>query len=152
MFGLSSSAGVFGCVADMLAAIYRKAGFSPLLKWVDDFFVIWMPGDKWTEDSFIQLTACLGVPWSEEKTCPLSKCQKCLGFCWDLKAKTVSLTDEKVRKIRKALDDWRNSGARFMAKEALALHGQLVHISCIFPLIQPFLWSAISFANSFCSP
>ena len=40
MFGLSSSAGVFGSIADMLVAIYWVAGFGPLTKWVDDFFVI----------------------------------------------------------------------------------------------------------------
>jgi hypothetical protein len=40
MFGLSSSTGVFGCIVDMLAAIYQKARFGPLLKWVDDFFII----------------------------------------------------------------------------------------------------------------
>ena len=40
MFGLSSSAGVFGSIADMLVAIYQAAGFGPLTKLVDDFFVI----------------------------------------------------------------------------------------------------------------
>jgi hypothetical protein len=40
MFGLSSSAGVFGSIADMLVAIYRAAGFGPLTKWVDNFFVV----------------------------------------------------------------------------------------------------------------
>ena len=38
MFGLASSAGVFGCVADMLVDIYVASGFGPLVKWVDDFF------------------------------------------------------------------------------------------------------------------
>lgn len=38
MFGMASSAGVFGCVADMLVDIYSHANFGPLLKWVDDFF------------------------------------------------------------------------------------------------------------------
>ena len=41
IFGLLSSAGVFGCVADMLVAIYKATGFHTLLKWVDDFFVIY---------------------------------------------------------------------------------------------------------------
>jgi hypothetical protein len=34
MFGLSSSAGVFGSVADMLVVIYQAAGFGPLMKWL----------------------------------------------------------------------------------------------------------------------
>lgn len=37
MFGLALSAGVFGCVTDMLIDIYVSAGFGPLTKWVNDF-------------------------------------------------------------------------------------------------------------------
>jgi hypothetical protein len=90
--------------------------------------------------------------WSKEKTCPLSKCQKYLGFFWDLEAKTVSLTDKKLEKVRKTLNNWRNEQMKFTAKEALGLHRQLVHISCIFPIVRPFLQSTIMFANSFQSP
>jgi len=43
MFGLSSSAGVFGAIANMLVALYQAAGFSTILKWVNDFFVICQP-------------------------------------------------------------------------------------------------------------
>jgi len=39
-FGMASSAGVFGSIADMLVALYRIAGFGPIKKWVDDFFAI----------------------------------------------------------------------------------------------------------------
>ena len=67
MFGLSSSAGVFGAIADMLVAIYKAAGFSHLLKWVDDFLVIRLPGQTWTEFDFMALTGDIGVPWSLEK-------------------------------------------------------------------------------------
>ena len=49
MFGLASSTSVFGSIADMLLAIYKAAGFTPILKWVDDFFVIRLPNQTWTE-------------------------------------------------------------------------------------------------------
>ena len=62
MFGLCSSASVFGSIADMLVAIYAASGFSPICKWVDDFFVIRLPGQTWTEADFIALTSRLGVP------------------------------------------------------------------------------------------
>ena len=39
MFSLASSAGVFGCVVDMLINIYIASGFGPLTKWVDNFFI-----------------------------------------------------------------------------------------------------------------
>ena len=67
MFGLASSTGVFGCVADMLVDIYVASGFGPLVKWVDDFFVICLPEHSWTEHDFLELTASIGVPWSIEK-------------------------------------------------------------------------------------
>jgi hypothetical protein len=40
MFGLSFSARVFGSIADMLIAIYGRAGFNLIRKWVDDFLDI----------------------------------------------------------------------------------------------------------------
>jgi len=40
MFGMSSSAGVFGLVANMLVTIYEAAGFGLIRKWVDDFLAI----------------------------------------------------------------------------------------------------------------
>lgn len=39
-FGLSSSAGVYGCVADAAADIFRRRGMGPLEKWVDDHFFV----------------------------------------------------------------------------------------------------------------
>ncbi|OSC96160.1 hypothetical protein PYCCODRAFT_1335184, partial [Trametes coccinea BRFM310] len=42
-FGLTSSAGVFGSIADMLVAIYHTYGFGSIRKWVNDFFVIRLP-------------------------------------------------------------------------------------------------------------
>jgi len=39
-FGMTSSTGVFGSIADMLVALYCVAGFGPIKKWVDDCFAI----------------------------------------------------------------------------------------------------------------
>jgi hypothetical protein len=39
-FGLRSSAGVFGSIANMLVSIYAAHGFVPIRKWVDNFFVV----------------------------------------------------------------------------------------------------------------
>lgn len=68
MFGLTSSAGVFGSIADMLVAIYEAAGFGIIRKWVNDLLAIRLPSQTWTENHFIELTSALGVPWSQEKT------------------------------------------------------------------------------------
>lgn len=149
MFGLMSSAGVFGSVADMLVAIYHKAGFELIRKWVDDFLVIRLPHLTWTEEEFIALTSCCGVPWSLEKLRRFAAIQRYIGFDWDLERKLVSLPEEKFRKILDLLSCWQLIGASFTAKEAAGLHGKLVHVACIFPLIRPFLRSIAVFAGGF---
>jgi len=149
MFGLSSSAGVFGLVADMVVAIYQKAGFGPIKKWVDNFFVVSLPDQSWTEQDFVRLTVHIAVPWSPQKICPLASCQCYIGFDWDLAAKSVALLDDKLSKLLTTLLLWLSPESRHTQKEAQSLHGRLVHASCIFRLIKPFLCSLIFFAKSF---
>ena len=60
-FGCRSSAGIFGAVADMLVAIYNAYGYGPLIKWVDNFLVIWLPLYTHSEDDFIHLTVFPGA-------------------------------------------------------------------------------------------
>ena len=149
MFGLASSAGVFGAVADMLIAIYRRAGFTPIIKWVDDFFVVRLPGHHWTEEDFMNLTAYAGVPWSLPKMRRFSSTQRYIGFDWDLDNKVVSVPTEKITAIIQLLAGWAAPGASFTEHEAASLHGKLVHIACIFQLIRPFLPSIARFAHCF---
>jgi hypothetical protein len=152
MFGLSSSAGVFGSIGDMLIAIYRKAGFTQILKWVDDFFVIRLPHQIWTEQEFMDLTGFFGVPWSLKKMRPLAVVQRYIGFDWNLESRTVALPPEKLSKTLLLLDQWLEPDKVFLAHNAASLHGKLVHISCIFPLIRPFLRNIATFALSYRNP
>jgi hypothetical protein len=152
MFGLASSAGVFGAIGDMLIAIYKRAGFTQILKWVDDFFVIRLPNQSWTEREFMDLTGYFGIPWSSKKMRPLASTQRYIGFDWNLDSRTVALPLEKLAKTLSLLTQWLAPNERFLAREAASLHGKLVHISCIFPLIRPFLRGIASFALGFLSP
>ena len=152
MFGLSSSAGVFGSIADMLIAIYRAAGFGIVIKWVDDFLAIRLPGQSWLENDFITLTGSIRVPWSTEKTRLFSIIQRYISFNWDLNQRSISLPDGKLIAIKVLLDSWLTPHSKYSARCALSLHGKLVHISCIFPLIRPFLRSLSHFAGNFNSP
>ena len=126
-------------MADMLVAIYRAASFHAILKWVDNFFVVHLPHQSWSENNFIDLTATFGVPWSAKKTSPLANKQWYIIFNWNLLACSVAVPPEKLVQIWFFLDQWLIQDASFSAKEAASLHGKLVHISCIFPLIRPFL-------------
>ena len=149
MFGLASSAGVFGSIADMLIAIHKRAGFFPIIKWVDDFLVIRLPGNSWTEEDFMNLTAQAGVPWSPTKHRRFASNQRYIGFDWDLSSKSVSLPAEKLSAVQELLASWEMPGALFSEHCTASLHGKLIHISCIFPLIRPFLRSISKFATSF---
>ncbi|KIK32029.1 hypothetical protein CY34DRAFT_19349 [Suillus luteus UH-Slu-Lm8-n1] len=149
MFGLTSSAGVFGSVANMLVDIYHKAAFEFIRKWVDDFLVIRLPHQSWTEAEFIALTVYCSVPRSLEKLWLFASIQRYISFNWNLDLKCVSLPEDKLRKVQDMISCWLLLGASFTAKEAASLHGKLVHVACIFPLICPFLRSIAAFAASF---
>lgn len=148
-FGLASSAGVFGSIADMLVAIYRAHGFGPIRKWVDDFLVIRLPDQHFTEDDFMALTSAAGVPWSVPKTRTFASRQRFTGFDWDLANLTVSMPEEKRRACLDLLATWAVPEVQVTMKEAAALHGKLVHMSIIFRLIRPFTRSIAGFAASF---
>ena len=61
----------------------------------------------------------------------------------------MSLPNHKLSSLKERLDHWLLPAARFQAKDTASLHGKLVHVSCIFPLIRPFLRSITRFAEGF---
>jgi hypothetical protein len=125
--GLASSAGVFGSIADMLVALYScSSEFGPMVKWVDDFFVILLPHQSWTEADFMDYTARFGVPWSSKKLRTLSVVQRYIGFDWDLATRVVSLPEAKRTAMLDLVGRWLSANERFTAKEAAAFHGKLV--------------------------
>ena len=97
------------------------------------------------------LTANIGVPWSLVKLRPLASVQRYIGFNWDLASRLVGLPKEKMIAISQCLSLWHAGSGCFTAKEVASLQSKLIHISCIFPLIQPFLCSLSYFASSFLS-
>jgi len=152
-FGLASSAGVFGSIADMLVDLYNQSGqFGPMVKWVDDFFNIHLPHHVWSETDFMAFTSQFGVPWSTKKLRPLCSVQRYISFDWDLDRKSVSLPEEKMKSFTDLIETWLAMDRTFSQKEALTLHGRLVFTASIFHLIRPYLPSIISFASSFRDP
>ena len=152
-FGLASSAGVFGSVADMLVALYNYSHkFGPMVKWVDDFFAILLPHQSWNEADFMQFTGRFGVPWSTKKPCPLNVIQRYIGFNWNLNTRSVSLPDEKKSAALNLINQWLAVDGKFTLTETLAFHGKLVFIASIFHLIRPYLPSVIEFSRTFRDP
>jgi len=113
------------------------------------FFVIQQPGQSWTEQDFINLTAVVGVPWSLEKLRPLASVQRYIGFDWHLVTRAVSIPLEKLERIQALIQQWLTAGFKASARDAASLHGKLVHIAGIYYFLRPFLRSIALFPNHF---
>jgi hypothetical protein len=100
----------------------------------------------------MDLTGYFGVPWSMEKLHPFASIQRYISFDWNLDRKSVAIPKEKLLATQQLTKDWQSPNWLFSACEAASLHGKLVHISCIFPLIRPFLRSVSLFSQHFTSP
>ncbi len=133
----------------MLVAIYKARGYELILKWVDDFLVIRLPHQSFTEQQFMEITAALGVPWSLAKVRYFASTQRFIGLDWDLQALTVALPLEKLAAIRSLIGEWLQPGRRATRQQAASLHGKLVYAATIFPLIRPFVRTAGRFAERF---
>ena len=53
--------------------------------------------------------------------------------------RTVAIALNKLSWVLAFLSLWLSPGNSFSSHEAASLHGRLVHVSCISPLIRPFL-------------
>jgi hypothetical protein len=146
--GLQSSAGVFGSIANMLVDIYSTAGFGLIHKWVDGFFVIWLPSDTWTKYNFMELTGKLGVPWSALKLRMLASIQRYIRLDWNLNAWTVSMPPKKTIVTLQLVSVWLLK-ERQTKVEAACLHRKLVHLATMYPLIHLFLCLISCFASGF---
>lgn len=157
-FGAASSGGVFGRLADAMAAIVRYHTKSECTKWVDDFVFFRSPVDPPTQnqdtrysydlDLIQQLAHRLGWPWKPEKTQPFASTFKYLGFVWDLEAKSVHIPENKKAKYGRKLDEWltRTNHSR---KEAESLLGTLVHCALALPDGRSRLPALSRFVTSF---
>ena len=83
---------------------------------------------------------------------PFAPIQWYIGFNWDLNSKSVVLPIEKLSSVQQLISCGLEDHAKFLACEAASLHGKLVHISSIFPLIHPILCSISHFVSTFVSP
>ncbi|KAL7277220.1 hypothetical protein ACG7TL_009070 [Trametes sanguinea] len=91
----------------MLVAIYHTYGFGSIRKWVNDFFVIRLPWQSFSEDDFIRLTAAAGVPWSLTKTRHFATRQRFTGLDWDLGKLTISMPIDKLTACLELLAVWK---------------------------------------------
>ena len=85
------------------------------------------------------LSNALGIPWETTKTVPFSPCIPYLGFTWDLKMQTVTLSEEKKAKYINAIEEWR-SHPKHTLGEMEKLYVKLLH-NC---LAVPKGWASLT--------
>ncbi|CAK5270747.1 unnamed protein product [Mycena citricolor] len=153
-FGFTSSGGIFGRVADAMAAIYRAKGIGPLKKWVDDFVFFRFPlhgspsPNPYSLSDIYDVAKDLGWPWKQSKTRDFASEFIYLGFHWNITDKSVSIPDGKKSKYIARLLLW-TPDASFTVKEAESLLGTLVHCSLPLPEGKSRLPAISKFAASF---
>ena len=156
-FGSASSAGLFGRVADALAAIFRAQGIDCVLKWVDDFvfFRFCYPTTSASlyrvDASLVFHTArSLGVPWKLSKYADFSSSFTYLGFSWCFASRSVSLLDDKRLKFLIKLSPWLLNNPQTLSS-AQKLLGSLNHCCYVLPLGRSHLHHLRKFVASFSS-
>lgn len=136
-FGAASSSGLWGRLADAFRALF-KFSFPGCdsINWADDFTFWRYPlasGDySISEDDIYAFADRLGWPWSKKKTKDFSHRFAYLGFTWDLREKTVEVTDAKKSKYIAALEPW-VPGFKCTRSDVQSLLGKLVHCSLVLP-------------------
>jgi hypothetical protein len=150
-FGLELRAGVFGSITGMLVQIYSLLRFGLMLKWVDNFFVIRLPGQTWSEEDLFTVGDWLSVPWSREKLHRFATQQCYIGFDWNLTARSVLLLEDNLAATLALLRQLSDLAAQWSRSDVACLHGKLVHAATVYPLIRPFLTSASRLAALFTS-
>lgn len=174
-FGAAPSPGIWGRVADAMAAILRKKGVNRLVKWVDDFVffrsvdcslgsdkvenvILFRYPTRTSSNSSVSYSydeglvwdtaETLGWPWAPSKFVPFASSFMYIGFSWDLVVKTVQLPEPKKTKYRAKLDAWQKGEKRSRA-EAESLIGTLNHVCLVVPWGRPYLVNLYKFRGSF---
>ncbi|GJF00897.1 hypothetical protein PsYK624_172010 [Phanerochaete sordida] len=76
------------------------------------------------------LSVPLGIPWEPSKDSPFASEFTYTGFVWDLRARTVSLSEPKRVKYHAAVHDWLQRRVH-TREETEKMHGRLQHVSSL---------------------
>lgn len=94
------------------------------------------------------LSQKLGIPWERDKDQPFSSKVTYIGFDWDLKEKTVALSEKKKRKYLEVVKEWQRCRTHDL-QEAQKLHGKLLHACLVITRGKAYLRSIEAFIAIF---
>lgn len=124
---------------DAIVDILTASGIKHIKAWVDDMISFRFPNNPakpswqgWTYDydvnTIFRLTKDLGVPWKPGKCFEYADRVVYVGFLWNLRERSVSLTEEKRQKYIEKLDTFRimaRTNRVVSQKEAMKIQGTL---------------------------
>lgn len=177
-FGIASSGGAFGMVADALYLILEFELGVIVRKWVDDFVVfrhssisiqhrlqhrlhrpahVSLPPNPFAP-SFIelpslndifQITDKLGFEWGKKKTIPFGSTFTYVGLLWNITQKTIEVPADKIEKFRNRIIEWTNSGVKKKLAETQKLLGSLCYLTFVIPIGSSHLINLSKFVSGF---
>ena len=85
-----------------------------------------------------RLSEILGIPWETSKDQPFGPTTTYIGFVWDLKERTVKLSQEKADKYLRAIEEWQSCPTHRL-DEVQKLYGKLLHTASLIPAGRAYL-------------
>ena len=148
VFGLATSGGIQGHIADATVAILKHHGVDDIKKWVDDFVFFRCPTSSTAApntpnpiytyrinlDTILRISKPLGIPWHPitSKVQDFAFIFDYFGFTWTLPCsptdptRTVSLPDKKRTKLLTKVNSFLDLARRPVnRKTCTSLHGSL---------------------------
>ena len=108
-FGLGSAPLIFIAIADALEWIVKQQGVGILLHYLDNFITIGPPDSEecaGNMEKFKKSCSELGVPVTEEKTVGPVTCLTFLGIEVDSEQLELRLPEEKLQRVKQAVEQW----------------------------------------------
>jgi hypothetical protein len=81
-------------------------------------------------DDIDKISRELGIPWEILKDQPFSDSTIYIGFIWNIKGRTVTLSKAKVEKYARVINDW-IARPKHTLKHVQELYGKLLHAASI---------------------
>ncbi|CUA71572.1 Dynein heavy chain domain-containing protein 1 [Rhizoctonia solani] len=153
-FGAASSNGIFGRCGDAMVRVSTSLGFSPVVKWVDNFLYFRVPSRLhplsfgYAESDILRLGDLLGLPWKAAKTKPFADTFRYLGFDWTISQPRVMIPPEKCAKFTAKISSWLHSGPATLRSTESVL-GSLIHCALAVPLGRSRVAGIARFTGSF---
>lgn len=151
-FGGVAGCGSFGGPADGWKEIMTlKFELLKILRWVDDNLCVKRASSSVSMLDLVKASERLGVKTNSTKYSEFCEEQAFIGFVWNVEARTVGLSAEKLLKRRTELDTfW--TALTWSKNELERMNGKLNHLTLILPQLKPYLTANFRWLASWTKP